>query len=79
MGASFDDCGTTACFFNDEEAYDHQPWMDALSESAPVFLRRPLVLAPSNVFFIFSDPRLLIMNRVETPRMTRGPPAKAAA
>lgn len=67
-------------FFDNEEAYDYQPWLNAMLDPGPVCLLRPLeVLAPSNVFFIFADPRLLMMNRVVTPRMTRGPPLKVAA
>jgi hypothetical protein len=66
-------------FFDNEEAYDYQPWLNALIDSAPVCLRRPAVLAPSNIYFSFADQRLLMMNRIVTPRMTRGPPALMAA
>jgi hypothetical protein len=66
-------------FFDNEEAYDYQPWIDALQESAPVCLKRPPVLAPSNLFFIFSNPALLLMNKIESPRMTRGPPLRLVA
>jgi hypothetical protein len=62
-------------FFSDDESFNERALSEIVKDSAPVCLRRPAVLAPCTIVYgVFADQRILLMNRVETPRLTRGPP-----